>query len=156
MFKRTLLPLITIASLSAAEEPVDHAAPRPSSFAPDGATADMDEAAPTRSTAQSIMIIISHLEKGILIMEQDTNKECGEFMRNIAAEARTLLVKLVALMKTGKLAEYEDGLKAELVRELYQAYKRFNDMLEATYNQTTAPVDTATDDAPVTENQPTT
>jgi hypothetical protein len=152
MFKRTLLPLITIASLHAAEGQIDHATPTADTevIAPQ---ADAAEPSQTRSTAQSIMLILAHLERGILIMEHDTNKECAEFMRNIAANARILLVKLMALSKIDRQME---GVSTELTRELYRTYKRFNDMLEDTYSQTAIPTDTAVDDASASEAQQTT
>lgn len=155
MFKRTLLPLLTIVSLSAAEELVDHTAPVASTavLAPQ---ADAAEPTIIRPTAQSIMLIISHLQKGILIMEQDTNKECAQFMQNIAANARILLTKLMAIASMGKLAEYEEGLTSELIRELYQTYVRFSAKLEATYSQAAAPVNPITDDASANEESPTT
>jgi hypothetical protein len=156
MFKRIFLPLIAITPIYASEEAnpgVD--------WCKTAEIANQTAATETEPTevvpaVKSIMIIISHLQRGILIMEQDTNKECEEFMRNIAAEARALLIKLMALAEMGKLAEYEAGLRAELIRELYQTYVRFNDKLEATYNQAAAPADTAVDAAPAIEESPTT
>jgi hypothetical protein len=121
MFKRMIVALFAVISLSAIE---DHAAPISSTS---------DEAEPTAvlPPAENVTRILYWLEKGISIMEEDSNKE-ETLMRSIAATARGILIKLMALTKIKRQAE---GIKAGLILDLYQAYVRFNVKLEATYGK---------------------
>lgn len=81
------------------------------------------------NTANQIDLIINHLENTILLLDNPNSSLIQENMNNIEALVRPLVVKLMALIKIGKLTEY--GVEHVQALKLFRIYASFKTKLSS-------------------------